>query len=68
LSAELVTINENTRHISYLSTAKSRVIDFLIEQIQSSSSSIVIEEEKEYEIDDILNSRYHYEKLQYRVK
>jgi predicted metal-dependent hydrolase len=27
----------------------------------------MIEEEEKYEIDDILNSRYHYEKLQYRV-
>jgi ribosomal protein S17E len=27
----------------------------------------VKDEEKEYEINDILDSRYHYEKLQYRV-
>jgi hypothetical protein len=44
------------------------VNDFLTDQIQSSSSSIVIDDEKEeYEVNDILNSRYHYEKLQYRV-
>jgi ElaB/YqjD/DUF883 family membrane-anchored ribosome-binding protein len=55
----------DTSHISLL---RKVAIDFLIEQISSSSSSIVIEEEKEYEIDDILNSRYHYEKLQYRVE
>jgi hypothetical protein len=42
--------------------------DFLTEQIQSSSLSIIVEDEKkEYEINDILNSRYHYEKLQYKV-
>jgi ribosomal protein S17E len=44
-------------------------IDSFIKQIQSSSSSIMINEqnEKKYEIDDILNNRYHYEKLQYKV-
>jgi hypothetical protein len=37
--------------------------DFFIEQIQWSSSSIVINnEEKKYKIDDILNSRYYYDK------
>jgi hypothetical protein len=43
--------------------------NFLIEQIQSSSSAIVINdhEDEKYEIDDILNSRYHYDKLQYKV-
>jgi hypothetical protein len=56
----------DTFHISLL---RKVAIDFLIEQIQSSSLSIVIDEqnEKKYEIDDILNSRYHYEKLQYRI-
>jgi hypothetical protein len=56
----------DTFHISLLRKA---AIDLLTEQIQSSSSSIIINEqnEEEYEIDDILNSRYHYEKLQYRV-
>jgi hypothetical protein len=42
--------------------------NFFIEQISSSLSSIVVEDEKEkYEINDILDSRYHYEKLQYRM-
>jgi hypothetical protein len=55
----------DTFHISLLRFAAT---DFLTEQIQSSPLSIILEdEEKEYEIDDILNSRYHYEKLQYRV-
>jgi hypothetical protein len=40
----------------------------LTDQIQSSSSSIVMKDEKEkYEVNDILNSRYHYDKLQYRI-
>jgi hypothetical protein len=45
------------------------VTNSLIDQIQSLSSSIVIsdDEEKKYEVDDILDSRYHYDKLQYRV-
>ncbi len=44
------------------------VNDLLIDQIQSFSSLIVInDEKKEYEVNDILNNKYHYEKLQYRV-
>jgi hypothetical protein len=39
----------------------------LIEQIQTSSSSIVMNDEEEYKVNDILNSRYHYDKLQYRI-
>jgi hypothetical protein len=56
----------DTFHISLL---RKIAIDFFIEQIQSSSLSIVINEqnEKKYEIDDILNNRYHYEKLQYKI-
>jgi hypothetical protein len=55
----------DTFHISLLRFAAT---DLLIEQIQSSSFSIIIEDEKKkYEINDILDSRYHYEKLQYKV-
>jgi hypothetical protein len=54
----------DTFHISLLRFVAT---DSLTDQIQSSSSSIVIDDEEEYEIDDILDSRYHYEKLQYRV-
>jgi hypothetical protein len=55
----------DTFHISLLRFAATNL---LIEQIQSSLSSIIVkDEEKEYEINDILDSRYHYEKLQYRV-
>jgi uncharacterized ubiquitin-like protein YukD len=45
------------------------VTNSLIDQIQLLSSSIVIsdDEEKKYEINDILNNRYHYDKLQYKV-
>jgi hypothetical protein len=43
---------------------RKAAIDFFIEQISSSSFSIVVKNEKEkYEINDILNNRYHYEKL-----
>jgi predicted metal-dependent hydrolase len=54
----------DTFHISLL---RKTAIDSLIEQIQSSASSIMIDEEEKYEIDDILDSRYHYDKLQYKV-
>jgi iron-sulfur cluster repair protein YtfE (RIC family) len=39
----------------------------LIEQIQTFSSSIVMKDEEEYEVNDILNNRYHYDKLQYKI-
>jgi predicted metal-dependent hydrolase len=56
----------DTFHISLL---RKVAIDFFTKQIQSSSFSIIIDEqnEEEYEVDDILDSRYHYEKLQYKV-
>ncbi len=50
----------NNFHISLF---RSIFIDSLTEQIQSASSSIIINDEQEYEIDDILNSRYYYNKL-----
>jgi predicted metal-dependent hydrolase len=54
----------DTFHTSLLRFA---VTNFLTEQIQSSSFSIVINEKEEYEINDILNSEYYYDKLQYRI-
>jgi hypothetical protein len=54
----------DTFHIFLLRYAAT---NFLTEQVQSSSLSIIVNEEAEYKVDDILNSRYHYEKLQYKV-
>ncbi len=54
----------DTFHISLLRLASN---DSFVEQIQFSSLLIVINEENEYEMNDILDSRYHYEKLQYKV-
>jgi hypothetical protein len=55
--------------IFHISLLRKAATDSFIEQIQSSSSSIVISEneKEEYEMNDILNSRYHYDKLQYKV-
>jgi hypothetical protein len=53
--------------IFHISLLRKVAIDFFIEQISSSSFSIVMNDEEEYEVDDILESRYHYNKLQYRV-
>jgi hypothetical protein len=39
----------------------------LTRQTQSSSFFVVIDNEEEYETNDILNNRYHYDKLQYKV-
>ncbi len=54
-------------YIFHTSLLRKAATNSFIEQIQSSSSSIMINEKEEYKIDDILNSRYHYEKLQYKV-
>jgi hypothetical protein len=54
----------NSFHISLLILTFT---DSLTDQIQFSSSSVIINEEKKYEVDDILNNCYHYNKLQYKV-
>jgi hypothetical protein len=54
-------------NIFHISLLRSASVDSLTSQIQSSSSSIIVDEEQEYEVDDILDSRYHYNKFQYRV-
>ncbi len=53
--------------IFYIFLLRFALIDFLIEQIQSSSSSIIVNEKEKYEVNDILNNHYHYNKLQYEV-
>ncbi len=53
--------------IFHIFLLRSASINSLIEQIQSSSSSVIVDEEKKYEINDILNSSYHYNKLQHRI-
>jgi len=40
----------------------------LLNQIQESPRSIVTLKGEKYELNDILNSRWHYERLQYRCK
>ncbi len=47
---------------------RSAVDDLLPDQKNESSDSIVINDEDEWEIDDILNSRRYRRRLQYRVK
>ncbi len=47
---------------------RSAVNNFLPDQKNESSDSIVINDENEWEIDDILNSRRYRRRLQYRVK
>jgi hypothetical protein len=54
----------DTFHIFLL---RKVVIDSLTKQIQSLLFSVAMNEEEEYEINDILDSRYHYDKLQYEI-
>ncbi len=53
--------------IFHISLLRKIATNFFTEQIQSSSSSIMINEKEKYEIDDVLNNRYYYEKLQYKI-
>ena len=47
---------------------RSAVNDSLSNQKQKSSRSIIVDDEKAWNVDDILNSRHHYGRLQYKVK
>ena len=47
---------------------KFAVNDSLSNQKQKSSRSIIVDDEKAWNIDDILNSRHYYDRLQYKVK
>jgi hypothetical protein len=42
-------------------------IDSFTDQTQFSSLSIVMNEEEKYEMNDILDNRYHYDNLQYKI-
>jgi lysyl-tRNA synthetase class I len=53
--------------IFYTFLLRKVAMNSLIEQIQFSSFLVMMNDEEEYEVNDILNSRYHYEKLQYRI-
>ena len=44
------------------------VNDSLLNQKQKSSKSIIVDDEKTWNVDDILNSRHHYDRLQYKIK
>jgi hypothetical protein len=55
-------------NIFHIFLLRITVNDFFINQIQSFSSSIVInDEKKKFQMNDILNNKYHYEKLQYTI-
>ena len=47
---------------------RSVVNDSLPSQKQESSRSIIVDDEKAWNVNDILNSRHHYGRLQYKVK
>jgi hypothetical protein len=51
----------------YISLLRLAFIDSLTNQIQSSSSSIIVNEKEKHEIKNILDNRYHYNKLQYKI-
>jgi len=54
--------------VFHLDLLRSAVNDFLPGQKNEPSGSIVVNDEDEWKIDDILNSRRYWRRLQYRVK
>ena len=44
------------------------VNDLLSNQKQKSPKSIIVDDEKAWNVDNILNSRHHYGRLQYKIK
>ena len=51
-----------------LNYLKFVVNDSLSNQKQESSRSIIVDDKKAWNVDDILNSRHHYDQLQYKIK
>ena len=47
---------------------KSVVNNSLSSQKQKSSRSIIVDDEKTWNMNDILNSQHHYDRLQYKIK
>ena len=44
------------------------VNDSLLNQKQKSLKSIIVDDKKAWNVDDILNNRHHYDRLQYKIK
>ena len=61
------TLDENTQHIPHL-TQRTYEDNKFPSQIQEPPPRFRIEGEDEYELNEIINSRLHYNKLQYRAK
>ena len=54
--------------VFHVSLLKLAVTDSLSNHIFSSLSSVEVDDDEEFEVDEILDFRYHYRKLQYLVK
>ena len=54
--------------VFHISLFRSNLNDFLFDQIIDASKSIKIVNENEWLVNDILNSRRHYDRLQYKIK
>ena len=61
-------LNMHQHDVFSFNYLKSAVNDSLSSQKQKSSRSIIVDDEKAWNVDDILNSRHHYDRLQYKVK
>jgi len=55
-------------NVFYPNLLRANLGNSFLNQIQESLESIVIFEGEKYELNDILNFRWHYERLQYRCK
>lgn len=55
-------------NVFHLNLFQEASIDLLIDQVNKSVSLVIINNEKEREVENILHTRSHQNKIQYRVK
>ena len=63
-----LSLNMHQHDVFSFNYLKFVVNDLLLNQKQKSSKSIIVDDEKAWNVDDILNSRHHYGRLQYKIK
>ena len=60
--------NMHQHNIFSFNYLKFAVNDSLLNQKQKSSKLIIVDDEKTWNVDDILNNRHYYDRLSYKVK
>ena len=63
-----LSLNMHQHDVFLFNYLRSVVNNSLSNQKQKSSRSIIVDDKKAWNVDDILNSRHHYDWLQYKIK